>query len=39
MDKILYGVAAIVMIVVIAYGGSWLFQFLKELFKNSMANN
>lgn len=39
MDKILYGVAAIAMIIVIAYGGSWLFQFLKELFKNSMANN
>lgn len=39
MDKILYAVSAIAMIVVIAYGGSWLFQFLRELFKNSMANN
>jgi hypothetical protein len=36
MDKILYGTAAIVMIVAIAYGGSWLYQFLVEFFKKAI---
>ncbi|PTQ76908.1 hypothetical protein C8R26_11263 [Nitrosomonas oligotropha] len=35
MDKIIYGAAAILMIVAIAYGGSWLYQFLLELFKKA----
>ena len=30
MDKIFYGIAAIAMIVAIAYGGSWLYKFLVE---------
>jgi len=36
MDKIIYGAAAILMIVAIAYGGSWLYQFLLELFKKAV---
>lgn len=35
MDKIIYGAAAILMVVAIAYGGSWLYQFLLELFKKT----
>ena len=36
MDKIIYGVAAILMIAAIAYAGSWLYQFLLELFKKTV---
>lgn len=36
MDKILYGTAAIIMIAAIAYGGSWLYQFLVEFFKKAI---
>ncbi len=36
INKILYGIAAIAMIVAIAYGGSSLYQFLVELFKKTM---
>lgn len=36
MDKILYGVAAIAMIIAIAYGGSWLYQFLVEMLRKTM---
>lgn len=36
LDKIIYGSAAILMIVAIAYGGSWLYQFLIEFFKKAI---
>lgn len=36
LDKIIYGSAAILTIVAIAYGGSWLYQFLVEFFKKTM---
>lgn len=36
MDKIIYGAAAIGMIVAIAYGGSWLYQFLVEFFRKAI---
>lgn len=36
MDKILYGAAAIAMIIAIAYGGSWLYQFLVEMLRKAM---
>ena len=36
MDKFLYGAAALLMIVVIAYGGTYLFQFLFEFFKKTL---
>lgn len=36
IDKIIYGAAAILMIAAIAYGGSWLYQFLLELLKKTV---
>lgn len=36
MDKIMYGAAAILMIVAIAYGGSYLYQLLVEMFKKAL---
>ena len=36
MDKILYGAAALLMIVAIAYGGTYLYQFLLEFFKKTL---
>lgn len=36
ISKILYGIAAIAMIVAIAYGGSLLYPFLVELFRKTM---
>lgn len=36
INKILYGIAAIAMIVAIAYGGSLLYQFLVELLKKTI---
>lgn len=36
INKILYGAAVILMIAVIAYGGSWLYQLLVELFRKTM---
>ncbi len=36
INNILYGIAAILMIVAIAYGGSWLYQFLVEVIRNRM---
>jgi hypothetical protein len=35
-DRIISGVVAILMIAAIAYGGSWLYQFLLELFKKTV---
>ena len=36
MDKIIYVAAVILMIAAIDYGGSWLYQFLLELFKKTV---
>lgn len=36
INKILYGSAAILMIVAIAYGGSFLYQFLVEMIRKTM---
>ncbi len=36
MDKILHGAAALLMIVAIAYGGTYLYQFLLEFFKKTL---
>ncbi len=36
MDKIISGAVAVLMIAAIAYGGSWLYQFLLELFKKTV---
>ncbi len=36
INNILYGITAILMIIVIAYGGSWLYQFLVELLTKTM---
>lgn len=36
LEKILYGTAAVLMIVAVAYGGSWLYQFLVELFSKAV---
>ena len=36
MDKIISGAAVILMIAAIACGGSWLYQFLLELFKKTV---
>lgn len=36
IDKIIYGSVVILMIVAIAYGGSWLYQFLLELFRKTV---
>ena len=36
INNILYGIIAILMIVAIAYGGSWLYQFLVDMFRQAM---
>ncbi len=36
INNILYGIAVILMIVVVAYGGSWLYQLLVELLRKTV---
>jgi len=35
-NNILYGIIALLMIVAIAYGGSWLYRFLVDMFRQAI---